>query len=466
MKISQDNPPLIYLYRHKSRVLQKPENPTEASSTIKTVQNSLPSLPLTTNTSLSQDKDVKYHQRLNNNLIIKRNETLKAYRIRLRALLDSQFSVNIPKIKPKPASNASNLFQLRPTESIPRKRLDSLKPIESYFQPRAFKLYKPSQDPYFFANIQQKGNFSSFISILNIFTDTIAGFTYCGKPPKKPSDIKIFVNETKILNQLNEKPHPVAELKKIRRIREEFPWTRRVFYSPQRVECFNKIFVLELESVLVNGTFLEYAAEALRIVSGMVQIIFVIDKGTDVQKVLDQVERIQVVCSAVYEIENSKGKMGFLDYSQIFLDFQCFEPCDDCLVFTKHYLEDLDSDKKEFVGRQVGCSIKLNVMKIPLFSHEFPRQPILVTLFSEKIDCDCSNLVRVSEIVMGYIKMNFSMRNLLSFSKILKNCEVVESDLPHRSIVPHHVLIDYYKFIKSSVSAKELKIFMINSFIF
>lgn len=469
LKQSQDNSPLIYLYRHKSRFIPKPEQVQVVQSPFKVVQNSLPSLQPTTNTSMSQEKEINYQQKLANNLIIKRNETLKAYRIRLRALLDSQFSENIQRIKHKPVNTSQNFLNVRISEVNPKKKLSLMKPAENILSSKAFKIYKPSKDPYFFGNIQQNVNFSSFSSILNIFYDTYSWFTYCGKAPKEANDIKIFFNDHKIINGPGLKPLPVAEIKRLKKLREEFPWARRIYYKKANVDCANKAFIIELACIFSNGMFLEYAAEALRILSGIIHIIFFIDAGYTEQTgqdVLAEAEKVQIKCSGLYVIENTKVKSPFVDFSQVFLDFQCFEPCEDCLVFARHYLEDLEGDRKYFVGKKIGCSIKLNIRKIPLFSQEFPRPPITVSLFMPEIDSDCSNLVKLSEFLMSYLKFNFSLRNLINFQKILKDFEVLESDLPHRSIVSNKVLIDYYQFTQSAALKKDLNIFTVNLFLF
>jgi hypothetical protein len=386
-------------------------------------------------------------------LLIKNNETLRAYRIRLRALLDSQFSVNISKSKPKSPENNTNLIQLKLNQLKTRKKISLLKPVEE--KTRTIRVYKPIKDPYFVGNLLSRQNFTSFQVLLNLLNEQVSVFPYSKiNPSTVPAEVKLENFKRKTAETLKTFKSPSLKLEKIKEIREKYSWVKRIYFNIQKVDCMTKAFIVNLPCVFDKSGFLDTAVESFRLLEGHVHLILVIPSESLLVSVTQSAERWKIAFSAIYSIESKennkkiKKNQKLLDYSAIFLDFHCFEPSEDCLIFAVHDIEDFDGmTQDEMIGLQVGSSVKLFVQNIPLNSQEFSKQPVTVLMFQTEIDQDCENLLKAAEIFLGFLRFNFSLRNNFNLTMVLKesNWDLVESCLPCKASLMYETLIQCYR---------------------
>ena len=407
----------------------------------------MPSLQSNVSSSFTSEA---YQKRINNNLLIKNNESIRAYRIRLRALLDSQFSVNITKDKVKSPVNATNLIQFKINQIKTRKKINLLKPIEEKAKDKMKKTYKPCKDPYFCVNILQRTGFTSFLALLNIFNEPVANYPYCFRIARDVGSLEVRLEDSVKNVQKSDQvlKCPGVELKRIKAVREEFRWTKRVWINVQKVDCMTKALIINLDCIYQSNQFLPSALEALQLLEGHLHLILVIPPTLEVPPLLDKCKSLSICFSAIYIFTQSKNPYTLLDYSSIYLDFHCFEPSEDCIIFSVHNYEDLsEAAQGQLVGMQIGSLIKLFVENIPIISHEFSKQPITVMMYRPEIDDSCEGLLNFADIFLAYLRFNFSLRNNFDVKKVLRDAawEVIESNLPFKAGLSYRKMAEVYR---------------------
>ena len=426
----------------------------------------MPSLQSNVSTSFTSEA---YQKRINNNLLIKNNESIRAYRIRLRALLDSQFSVNIPKDKVKSPVNATNLIQLKINQIKTRKKINLLKPIEEKTKDKIKKTYKPCKDPYFCVNILQRTGFTSFLNLLNIFNEPVPAFPYCFRIARDLNNVEVRLDDRVKRIEKSEQVSKFQglELERIKVLREEFRWMKRVWINVQKVDCMTKALIINLDCIYHSSHFLPSAFEALQLLEGHLHLILVIPSTVKLPPLLDKLKSLSISFSAIYQTTPCKNLHSLADYSSIYLDFHCFEPSEDCIIFSVHNYEDLsEAAQDQLVGMQIGSLIKLFVENIPIISHEFSKQPITVMMYRPEIDDSCEALLNFADIFLAYLRFNFSLRNNFDVKKVVRDAawEVVESNLPFKAAVSYRKMAEVFRDLPRS--REESKWFANNLFLY
>ncbi|OMJ82263.1 hypothetical protein SteCoe_17042 [Stentor coeruleus] len=446
--------------KHKQQpLIQRIKSQSSPAKASYSQQYSLPNLKtlnkqkLSLNT-LSSSEESKLKTKIAQDLIIKRTESLVAYRIRLRALLDGEFASQTDKFIIKNSTSLGqtpNIAELQISPLQGKSKYPLLKRPLNFLNKKPARNFKALNDAYYFVNIFQSGKFASFYSLLNIFTENTNSYPYCMRtkePPKPeipiisngeiPKDwVKCTCHQGLIdtSEDLSLKKIPLVE-----KIQEFYPFATPIFFKLQNVSCITKAIIINFESIYEEKTSSISSAvkKALKLLNGCFHLVFVTNNPTNLTTILLQSEVENLNISGVYKIANNTSKrICYLDYSQIFLDFQCSNPRKDCLIVSNHNIFDYKEQfTEDMIGYKIGTTIKVNIEKAPIISYEFDIQPITILLPNPNYPWKFSFFVEFAEDLSEYILENYYFRNTCDFESILesKNYNIVSSSLIYQAI--------------------------------
>lgn len=441
--------PLIQCIKSQSSPAKASYSQQYSLPNLKTLNKQKPSL-----NTLPSSEESKLKTKITQDLIIKRTESLAAYRIRLRALLDGEFASQADKFIIKNSSSlgqSANIAELQISPLPGKSKYPLLKRPLNFLNKKPARNFKALNDAYYFVNIFQSGKIASFYSLLNIFTENTNSYPYCTrtKEPPKP-EIPIIPNGEIPKDWVKctcrqglidaDEDLSIKKFPLIEQIQEFYAFATPIFFKLQNVSCITKAIIINFEAIYEEKTLsiTSAAKKALKLLNGCFHLVFVTNNPTNLTTILLQSEVENLNISGVYKIANIKSKrVYYMDYSQIFLDFQCSNPRKDCLVVSNHNIFDYKEQfTEDMIGYRIGTTIKINIEKAPIISSEFDIQPITILLPNPNYPWKFSFFVEFAEDLSEYILENYYFRNTCDFESILENkhYNIVSTSLIYQAI--------------------------------
>lgn len=396
---------------------------------------SLPNIKTSQKSDHFLPNDSKVNCKIAHELLIKKTETLMAYRVRLRTLLDTEYkpdrtiSQNSRVAESTRTVNFKIALPHKGKKIIPKKKISLVRKIKK-------KVLKTANDPYYFANIVTSSNFTPFYKLLNIYADTLGNFSYCNKACKENlrSEIVIPFVENKSL------PCKCGEKNGKRKGNGgSWPFLTMVYHDLRRVICIGKLLIVNLESVLLENSrvfrswILEFFQEFCQIFN---VVIVTCRQGEHVaSEVLEIFALENLSISGIYQVVNSEANQGLLDYSQIFIKFHCMNPRKSCLIITHHRLYDpSEVTAEEMIGKKIGTRVKFNTELVAFPKADWKIQPIQFVLSSpSNAESGLENLIKFSKYIKDLFNRRFYLRNSFDFETVLREAgfPFTFSELPY-----------------------------------
>lgn len=273
------------------------------------------------------------------------------------------------------------------------------------------------EDPFYYGNIIKNSNFSAFRSLFDGSSD-INTLSYPikwkkGKVIVKPKPCK---NSTKIarLNRvLNCKCPNFAKKESIVQatqadIKESLPSLRevkktiqtlyRVHFFPQKAQCFKNLILVNFDGTLgyFKNSFSKKKGtwKLLQKLSTYFQIVLIIHNKMLKDIILQVIESKKIIISGIYCVNDNPNVLkrcrNFLDYSQIYYDFEVSTPNHNCLVITCHNLSENPENPEEMIFDYGRRFTHLLVAGIPVASSEFTETPFVMIVNNIELEKDCS----------------------------------------------------------------------------
>lgn len=273
-----------------------------------------------------------------------------------------------------------------------------------------------SEDPFYYGNIIKNCNFSAFKSLFDGNSDLIT-ISYPHKwkkgkvivKPKPSQSVSKISKLNRIINcrcqnhlKKNNIIHATqAEIKEslptLREVKKTINTLYRIHFFPQKAQCFRNL-------VLVNfdGTFGQYKSsftkkkgtwKVLRALSTYFQIVIIVHNKSLKDQILQVIESKKIIVSGVYCVNENPGVLKrcsrFLDYSQIYFDFEITTPNRNCLVLSCHYSSEISDNPEEVIFDCLRPFGQLLVPGVPVASSEFIETPFVLVVNSIGIESDC-----------------------------------------------------------------------------
>jgi hypothetical protein len=438
-------------------------------------------------------EESKLKVKIEQEIAMKQTETLATYRTRLRGLFEIGNSIS-PKdnhtykiyrnaeLNVKTVDIKTSALPLNSKQPIPKKNCSNIKK-------NIMKVLKITNDPYYYPNILLNTKFTSFYSLLSIFSDNLMTFPYCArinkdnlrsevyipvsntllKPVKCTCDLEISLKE-KLLQKF---------FLKVSEIKEKKPYLSRVYHKYHRVSCDNKVIIANYETISEPNS-IDLRPNILKVLKNFsphFHLILVTSKASDmIPCIISRLSEENVLISSIYIVQNLNQRYEkLLDYSQVFMDYQCDLPSRDCLVITHHNICDVEEvGLTETIGKKTGNKIKLNAERIPIASAEFQYMPVCVLLCNPCFPSDCKGLVRMSEDINSdlyndyYSKLGFDFEFTIKF----KGYNIIATDIPQRLLledasvdrIPAVDMNKNYCFLHNKPAKADKKILYFNMF--
>ena len=326
--------------------------------------------------------------------------------------------------------------------------------------PRAVLLQSPIrstllEDDYHYSNMLINPNFTSFYDLLQVHLDIFSYFPYCSRlcldtpnpkllptPPKPLKSHCSKLEYPKPSPSLCPKPKTGNLLLEIDQIRKVIPYFYSVHTSKHRASCNNNLIILNFEA-LKHPQFLQLRpsiSKVLQKLSPHFQLILTITPAVCLSDITKLFKLEEIKLSAIYSLNanklTSRSKTQRLaDYSQIYVDFQCKLPSRQCFIVTNHCIWDTDEvSAKDFIGHQIGNSIKLNTEHIAVRSKEFPDTPLHVVVNNNSIPEDFKLFTTISKQIISRLAQDYKHKDFFDFHDILVDqpCKLISSNLPHK----------------------------------
>jgi hypothetical protein len=323
------------------------------------------------------------------------------------------------------------------------------------------------EDPFFYGNLKKTSNFSPFRLLFeeNIEQNSIS-YPYFSKNIKNLTRMKTLpkVSLKTKLKRLQTGPHcKCLSFLKIsstqatfEEIRESLPFLRevkrvvktlyRIFFFPQKAQSFKNIIIVYLEGTFATckpvklkkkGTW-----KTLRKLSTFFQIVIVVQEKRLKDWLLTVIESKKMQVSGLYFINEHSGVTfrcsKFLDYSQIYYDFEISNPQSNCLVITCHGLDEVSSDPEEIIFDQARPWTHLTVSGVPVASYEYYETPYLIIIPQLRKENNCEILKKfLNDLEELFVEFK-SFRDTLSFPKFFERFSYPE----FKTIRAHHHFLD------------------------
>lgn len=313
------------------------------------------------------------------------------------------------------------------------------------------------EDPFYYANMIKSSNFSAFHTILDRKNEMVSNpFPYCsriGKSPKKqlpvklkPSPLLINLPECKCMIK-NESEEEKFALPDLLEIKAHIPSLLKIFFYPQNVTCFRNLVIINFEGALGYFTSVLYiktgALKVLQKLSKLFQLVLIVSLETSGKdEIVQKFSEKKIQLAGVYashcpaNMTREAGKL--LNYSQIFADFDCERPNENCMIITSHRFAEEFTNTEKVISLHRGLGAKLNINRVPICSSEYPQSPCVVLLPDYNYCTEISVINEIAEVLAKSVKNFRAFRETFSFENFFKNsgfCLVP-------SVKPYHVLLD------------------------
>ena len=413
-------------------------------------------------------EDSYLRSKIANELLIKKTESLMAYRLRLRTMLDAGFTprpVRISSQKSKLREQGStNAIALKnsphSSKETPKKFFPKRKTI-SLARKCAPRTMKTASDPYYYTNITAGCNFTPFYNLLGIYTDNLGNFSYFKTVSKDNIRSEIIMASPELIRKSTQRTYRVENSKTAQMFKEDtprkneflnskenikkyWPWVSSIYHNPQKVKCIAKLFIVNFESIVLesNFTIRTQIAEAFKSLKDYFHLIIVTSKSESKianLEILALFESMDLEVSAIYQIINmKKHSRHIIDYSQIYCEFRCVNPRRDCLIISHHSLCDIQEvHESEIVGRNLGTRTKFHMDRIPIPSLEMKLQPIFILLNNPLLESQVEILGKISQDLIDFLENNYYQRNSFDFEAFMKEKEykLIWCDLPYKEAI-------------------------------
>lgn len=275
---------------------------------------------------------------------------------------------------------------------------------------------EPADDPFYFGNIKKSSNFSPFRLLFDGNSEhNSVCYPFNCKNAKAISKPKVFLKvskKTKLDKLPNCKCHIAARksgfhIATHEEVRESLPFLRevkkvvqtlyRIFFFPQKAFCFKNIIIIYFENTFCtckpvlqkkHGTW-----KTLRNLSYYFQIVLVVQDKRLKDFILTIIESKKLQISGLYCINDHSGVSRrcckFLDYSQIYYDFEILTPQSNCLIISSHCLSEIPVDAEGQVFDKTRSWTHLLVSGVPVASYEFWETPCLIVVPQVRKDSNC-----------------------------------------------------------------------------
>jgi hypothetical protein len=200
-------------------------------------------------------------------------------------------------------------------------------------------------------------------------------------------------------------------------------------FNPVEV-IFNKNFIVFNFESLCIGRSTQTRPGIIKILqklSGYFHLIVVSSHLADQSaQIIESFMSLGIKLSAFYNVQGQTLKnFKFVDYSEVFDDFEITSPLTQVLIVSNHTLYDLE-ENFEHVGSKFGSKLKLNCEKVPAVRNKFEESPIVLLLPGFTSGRSVKTLKEISRIL---IKSPIRIP-LINFFEICKNVNIFINDLP------------------------------------
>jgi hypothetical protein len=240
------------------------------------------------------------------------------------------------------------------------------------------------------------------------------------------------------------KKEKVPILLHIHRLRLLIPGLSRIHFNPKDIFRKMRLIIINLFDFNWFDSKNPKILQVLKKISKNFQIVFIIKDFSEI--LLEKCEEFNFHISGVYFInstfENHKDLAKCLDYSQVFLDFECKNLYEDVLVVTCHLLDE-DADLPESLIFDQSYQPKVYVDRIPVASLEYPEGPLVFLLPVIEKSSYCLFLYKLCKMIQKRISWTSEM----TFPELFNFRSFLISDQSFYSVILSYLKINWKQFI-------------------
>lgn len=284
---------------------------------------------------------------------------------------------------------------------------------------------------------------TSFYDILEVYYESPTIFPYFNKSTKEYSKNYSDSPVKSRNNSLSNSESQIALNRKlsvkktyINKIKVQVPSLESKYFNPQNVLFKENVIIINFESITIGNSiiFRPGVVNELMQVSGIFHLVIVSSlHGDESPDIVNKFERLSIKISGFYVvIKKALKNFKFLNYDEVFEDFEVSDPLESCLIISHHLIFECVEDS-EYIGSNYGAKIKLNCDKIPAIKKELPSAPavVLIPSFTTGRSVDLLKNTISNLLIKTLPTPNLPKTNFFTQLKETKN-KIISSNIPQQ----------------------------------